>query len=161
MADPLPPRFPRVPYLGGRQALRTLWKGVCMSLGSLARREAVWLSLCTGASPSSTVLQRAGLCGCLGALWCGPVPESSSLLADREAHSAEPRWLSPALPAPTFPSPLKGNGAHWDQPARVSGGGLGLCCYSKCREPELGAAAAVPQGKAGGWHPLRGAAAGN
>lgn len=100
-----------------------------------------------------------------GSLWCGPVPSSS--WPTGEAHSAEPidGWAPASLP-PRVSLPLKGNGAHWDQPARVPGGGLGLCCYSKCREPELGAATQLcPRVKqeggihseglllgTGGWH---------
>lgn len=71
-----------------------------------------------------------------------------------EAQSAEPRWPGPSSPCPHISLPLKGNEAQWDQPARVLGGGLGLCCHSECREPELGAATQLcPRVKqAGGTH---------
>lgn len=122
------------------------------------------LSLCTGCFPFLN--RAAGLCGCLGRGGVAPCQLLRLSSPTGEAHGAEPRWPGPSSPCPHASLPLQGNGARWDRPARVSGGGLGLCCHSQCGEPELGAAIQLCPGVkqagsahagglllgTGGWH---------
>ena len=164
MADPLLPRFPRAPYLGAGR-LRTLWKGVCISpmFPGMQREGCV-------AQPVHWVLPLPQPC-CRtlrlpGSQWCGPVPNLASLLPDRGGSQGRAQMAGPSSPCPHASLPLQGNGARWDRPARVSGGGLGLCCHSECGEPELGAATQLCPGVkqagsahagglllgTGGWH---------
>lgn len=73
---------------------------------------------------------------------------------DRGGSQGRAQMAGPSSPCPHVSLPLQGNGARWDQPAGVSGGGLGLCCHSECREPELGAATQLCPGvkQAGSTH---------
>ena len=162
MADPLPPRFPRIPYLGGRQALRTLWKGVCM----FPRFPCTQRKGCV-AQPVHwcfTFLNRAAESWALrlpGSLWCGPVP-STSLLADRGGSQCRAQMAGPQLSLPPRFPPSEGKWSSLGSASQGLGRRAGAVLSQQVQRTRAGSShPAVPQGEAGGWHPLRGAAAGN